>query len=116
MKKVSPAASAGPPRSSGLSTSMPSNVSAMYWIIASWSIQIYLTHGPMTRSHVCSKRRSGQWHEHGHPRFRADLARRVTLTREVFGDQNVARAEATNRSVTSFDVDRSRQGDHGIPS
>ena len=41
--------------------------------------------------------------------IRPDLARGVALSRQVLGDQDVARPEALHRAVADLDVDRARE-------
>src|SRR5439155_18282698 len=47
-------------------------------------------------------------------RLRPDLARRVPLSGQVFGDQDVAGPEALHGAVADLDVDRAREREHGV--
>src|SRR3989442_1274995 len=55
-------------------------------------------------------------HEDRDARLRPHLARDVALTGEVFGDQNVARAQPAHGAVADLDVDRSREREDRRPS
>src|SRR5713226_3834295 len=60
--------------------------------------------------------RLAQRHEDRDARLGPDLARDVTLTGEVFGDQDVAWAQPAHCAVADLDVDRTAEREHRRPS
>src|SRR5688572_2180857 len=52
-----------------------------------------------------------QRHEDGHPRFITDFTGDVALSRDIFGNQNIARLQAPYRAVSDLDVHRAREGE-----
>src|SRR2546427_3779513 len=53
-------------------------------------------------------------HEDRHARLRPDLARRVTLARQVLSDQDVARPQAAHDAVADLDVDGAGEREHRV--
>src|SRR5439155_21699290 len=59
------------------------------------------------------ERRSAEGDEDRDSGLGADFAGHVTLAGEIFGDQDVARAQTPDRAVADLDVERAAEGGHG---
>ena len=55
-------------------------------------------------------------HEDRDARLGPDFSRRVPLTGQVLGDQDVAWAEPPHGAVPDLDVNRAGEGEHGVPA
>src|SRR5439155_2581496 len=67
---------------------------------------------PMSRGRIASKLWLPERHEDRDARLGAHLARHVALARQIFGDQDVARAEPSHGAVADLDVDRAGEREH----